>query len=382
MNSDSKFISRLSLFVIIYFVLVSCLHFFSFRPLWLDENLLFNNLEFLSLGQMFGPFKHAQAFPRVYFVLVKFLAESLNYSVAVLRFVPFCAMVAAFFMWKKVYQVSCGLLKESLFMAFMFAVSFRMVYYAAEFKQYSMDVLVASVFCLYLLKQEELTSDRKYVLLTLLLPFTFVFSYSAIFFMPIVLYNFLFLSERKNMKLLFLVYMVLSILVLAFVYYFDIRHGMEQSALFVYWQDYFIGCSSLGDFFKPLSEGIRNITAWWFGNTATFKRLASVFIPFFLVGLFAEPVSQLRQRKYAISSLGSIGAVVFCELFFLAILKKYPFTGERLTLFFAPIVFYCIVKGVSLCKRNKIIYCVMNVYLCCFLLVCGINTFWAMLTLY
>jgi len=354
-------VDKVLAFVCVFlFVVLAFLHYFSQRPLWGDEQFILNNLKSLSLLEIFGPLKDSQAFPRVYLVIVQFLSKLFNYSVLSLRFLPLICIFAAFFIWKKIYKQALAGPWLKLLALFSLSSSYYFSYYAAELKHYSMDVLVVAIFCLYLGYQRRLTRDepsKMFTVATLILPFTLFFSYVGFLLFWIVSYNFLFLIIRnKKLIPLAIVYIVSSFLAAVSVYFIDLRYNFSTVALFSYWNDYFVCTDSIYCFFKSFSEGLRKLATWWFGNIDLLKRGASFVIPFFVISMFAYGFKSLKENKYHIWSLDSVGLVIFLELLMLGILKKYPFTGERITLFFAPLVFYFIIKGISSLQRVKIVY--------------------------
>ncbi|MCK5632286.1 hypothetical protein KAH94_00895 [bacterium] len=138
----------------LFFVCMCLFHYFSQRPLWEDEIYVYNNIKSHDFAELFGVLDHTQSFPRVYLVIIKFFAEFFNLHALALRFLPLIMMLAAFFIWLKLYRHS---LKDShlVFLAVLsFACGYRLIYYAGELKPYSMDVLVVALFSLFFLRQK------------------------------------------------------------------------------------------------------------------------------------------------------------------------------------------------------------------------------------
>ena len=152
--------------------------------------------------------------------------------------------------------------------------------------------------------------------------------------------------------------------------------------LYSAWNDYFLCTDSLYCFMKSFTEGLRRLSVWWFGNSSFFRRAASFFIPFFVFSLFAYGIKSLRVHKFRLWDLDALGFIIFLELFVLGIMKKYPFTGQRITLFFAPFVFYLIVKGINSLNSKKALCMSLRVFYACFLLVCSLNSLLVYLKLY
>lgn len=286
-------------------------------------------------------------------------------------------------MWFKIYRDRLSLRFNFLLVLFSFVSSYQLVYYAAELKQYSMDVLVVGLFCLYLHYQQKF-ADKKptlnFVIFTTILPLFIFLSYASLFVFWIVIVNFL-LNIRKNKDLFYLatVYILLSAACLFLVYRIDIRYSLSENCLFDYWQDYFLSTDSIYHFIRSFGEGLQRLVVWPFGNELIIKRIGSFFIPFFLLALF---MPGLGKKKSGIYTVDALGPVIFLELFVLGVMKKYPFTGERITLFFAPIVFFMIVKGINFFKKYLPLYVFFSVFCLAFLIVTSFNTLLKFLEFY
>jgi len=371
---------------ILWFIFLCILHYLSARPLWLDENFIFGNIKTLKTTQLLGPLKNSQAFPRIYLIIIKIFSQRFDYSVFSLRLFPLISMICAFFIWAKIYKEAFFNKWHFLMVLFSFAGSYSLSYYAAELKPYSLDLLVVGIFCLYLIDQERLVdraSWKLFTIVTLMLPITLFLSYASFFVFWIVIYNFL-LLVKKNRKVLPLLigYTAISLSFVIFVYFHDLRHGLATPALFNYWNDYFLCSDSFYCFIKSFGEGLRKLSVWWFGNSAFFRRVASPFIPIFVLSMVIYGIGAIKKCKLKLLTIDAIGLVIFLELIILGLLKKYPFTGERITLFFAPFVFYFIVKGINSFRSNKPLYVGFNIFYIVFFLACNINSFLAHLKAY
>ncbi len=369
-----------------WFVFLCFFNYLSPRPLWLDERLILENIENSTAKEILGPLKNSQAFPRIYLILIKIFSRGFNYNIFSLRFFPLLSMLAAFFVWARVYKDGFSAQAYFLLALFSFSSSFHLSRYAAEFKPYSMDVLVVGIFCSYLIFQKRYRDKQPSLLLvatTLLLPFSLFFSYGSFLVFWLVTYNFLpMIKSSGKMLLLAAAYTFMCLLFFSLVYYFDLRHSLNEPGLITYWQDYFVCTDSPYCFFRSFGEGLRKLTVWWFANTDLSRRVASFFIPFFVFSVFGYGIKSLRENKYGLSSINTLGLVVLLELLILGILKKYPFTGERITLFFAPFVFYFIIKGLGFFKKLKPLYFGLFAFYAIFLFGCGLNAFFTYLKLY
>jgi len=357
--SKENFIKKLILLASIWFIAVCAIHLFSQRQLWHDEARIEYNLKELSGSEIFGPLLEGQVFPRLYLSSIQKIATSFDYNLISLRILPFIFMIAGFIFWLKIYQQEKFPSLQHLLIVFSWAASYYLIYYAAELKQYSCDVFVAAMFTLFLYKQRQSSEEKQIVpceKLSILLPISLLFSYIGFFFVWIPLYNFIISikDNRKNLNLTVLY--SLSIILFGFLaYYFDIR--FYKGTVHGYWQDYFISLDSVAGFFKSLTEGINNLMSCWFAEAKIIKRIARFFAIFGLYSIFHFFIVSFRKEKFKIQSVNTLSFILFAELMLLAVLKIYPFTGGRITLFFAPFVLLAIIKGIYLLKKiNPILF--------------------------
>lgn len=287
-------------------------------------------------------------------------------------------MLLSLFVWAKIYKERFSLGWTFFLVLFSFCSSYRLVYYAVELKQYSMDVLAVGIFCLYLNYQQRFEYKKPvidFIIITILLPFLIFLSYSTLFVFWIVIYNFLFIVRKnKNMLTLCIIYTLLSIVFFVFLFIFDLRYGLSERCLFQYWNDYFLCTNSPYCFIKSFGEGLRRLVVWFFGNNSFFRKMGSFFIPFFILSLLVSATRSFKERKFKIYGIDTLGLVIFIELFVLGIMKKYPFTGERVTLFFAPVVFLMIINGINLFEKNKPLYWAFKIIYFTFLIACSLNS--------
>ncbi len=127
------------------------------RSLWLDEASLALNLTSRSYSHLVGRLDFDQGAPFGFLMLEKLAISTLGDSERVFRLLPLLAGIASLFVF---WRVASRFLDQSsalLALAF-FVVLEPFVYYSAETKQYSFDVLVTLV--LVLLFDHALSSDR------------------------------------------------------------------------------------------------------------------------------------------------------------------------------------------------------------------------------
>jgi len=336
-----------------WFVFVCLAHLLSFRPLWLDENSILHNLKDLTGMMIFGPLLESQVFPRLYLFLIQRLAIIFDYHLLSLRILPFVFMVGAFFVWLKIYGKEKLTELQHLLLVFSWSASYYLIYYAAELKQYSCDVFVAAIFVIFLYKQKEIINDKKMSALakiSLFLPILLLFSYVSFLFVWVPLYNFVLMIKDNKKNLYFGIYYLLSLIFfVCLAYYFDIR--FYKGGVHGYWQDYFISLGSFREFFKNIGEGINRLMSCWFQQAKIVKRIARFFAIFGFYSIFHFFIVSFKKERFRIESVNTLTFVLFAELILLGILKIYPFTGGRVTLFFAPFVLFAIIKGIYLLRK-------------------------------
>lgn len=339
-----------------FYILLCTLNLFSQRPLWLDEKFIFNNLKELQPNQLFGPLMHSQAFPRAYLFLIQKLAFIFNFNLISLRILPFLFMIAAFFVWNNIFTKFEGKGTGYLLFILSWCGSYPMTYYSAELKQYSADIFVAAVFTYFILSQrkylEEKNANLFAVLKYLFIPTLILFSYTGFFFILIPAYNLLLSLKRNKNSIFYLIIYVSSALLFFFISYnFDVKYVLSESGLRNYWNDYFISVTTPYEFMKTFTEGLRNLFAGWFLEKKIVIRIMTIFSPFAFFGLVILGCKKLLQDKGRVLTLFSLGLVLFLSLFTAGILRMYPFTGTRVTLFIAIFIFYAIIKSIEIFKK-------------------------------
>jgi len=208
-------------FLVFWFVFICAHHLYQQRPLWNDEEAVFQSVQNFSAKEMFGRELMAfQVFPRAYLFVIQQFARLFDFAIWALRLPSFICMIAAFFLWLKIGRIAIKDRWQYLAFVMSWPAAGLMLYYSAELKQYSMDVLAAALFVLFLYRQEDLSRDKpkQYLLALIFLPVLGLFSHPAFFLAPLPLYNLVVLAmkQRKGWQhlavygLSFIVVLVLS----------------------------------------------------------------------------------------------------------------------------------------------------------------------------
>lgn len=349
-----------------WYVLLCCAHFFYQRPLWNDEECVFQSIKHFSARQMFTEkLLNIQVFPRAYLFLIQRFSRLFDYHLLSLRFFSCVCMLSAFFIWLKVAGYE---FKDRLgYITFVISwpASALLIYYSAELKQYSMDVFAAAIFLLFLYNQEDLEKKwpgKRCTAILVCLPALGLFSYPAFLFAFIVLYNLAlryFRTRQSGPRVLLYTCALLFFGVISYFFDMRFRHTMDVTQGF---DDYFISFASVGDFFKTFQEGTLNLfTKWLVVRPRIIKKISTFFLVFGLLYMFYGFFKNIKREGYYLKSVKTIAFVLFVELFFLGALKKYPFTVLRTSLFFCPVVLLMTVMGIFKLKQiNPVIYALVH----------------------
>jgi len=132
----------LPLFLMGIGVLLRTVQYLSNRSLWLDESSLALNILHRTPRDLLKPLDTSQGAPPAFLWLEKFAVATFGPSEFSLRFFPFLFGVLSVFVF---YAVAKRWLRSSAMTValFFFATSGALIYYSAEVKQYSTDVLFA-----------------------------------------------------------------------------------------------------------------------------------------------------------------------------------------------------------------------------------------------
>ncbi|MBF0531615.1 MAG: hypothetical protein HQL23_00795 [Candidatus Omnitrophica bacterium] len=346
------------------FLLIAAAHLFSNRHLWEDEWYVYRNIGWHSYGRLFKVLDPVQSFPRIYLALIKYTAGLFHFSAVALRFPSFLCMIGAAGLWIGIYRRELPSLSARLTAGLLFVASYRLTYYAAELKPYSMDVLAAALYALYFLrwKNPGAPAPRQELLWVVALPFLMFFSYAALIFAWIVPAHLLWKKFIRQQDASLFFYAAVSFLAVSVCFYWiDLRFSITTPGL-DYWHSYFVRVDSLGGFLSSFGEGAKRLATAWWGTTKALPRAASPFVALAYYTLFRRGWNAFKANGFTVNRVESLGLLVFAALFVLGIFHKYPFTGERLTLFFAPFVCYYLAWALEDLRQCRTMYCIMSAY--------------------
>lgn len=328
-----------------WYIILIGVHFFNQRPLWNDEECVLRNITQLSPRDLFSrTLLSDQAFPRSYLCIIQQFSQHWDYSRLSLRLFPFLAMLCAFMVWLRIGFLSWTLPVDRLNFILCWTASVPLIYYAAELKQYSMDVLAASVLVYLLMKISTRHLSASWLCL---FPLFGLFSYVSLFlaFVP--------LCVMRLKKQVLLTYLGVCVAVMGGVWLLDVRHS-ATGLLEIYWHDYFISFASLLEFFKTFGEGINNLISRWFVEIPkSYRAMARVFGAIGLAYVVWEGIKDFRNRTSV--SVAKIALIIMLELIILGALRKFPFTVPRMSLFFAPMLMFGIVEALAWARQRSLL---------------------------
>ncbi len=348
----------LTLTAIAWYLLLITVHYFNQRPLWNDEACVLANIQNLRPREILSqPLTHVQQFPRLYLLLIQKISAAWDRSLLSLRFLPFVFMSTAFLVWLRLAGDVLQKERDHLTFVLCWAASMPLIYYAAELKQYSMDVLAVGLFLLFSTRQQKIKAENPsvYPVLLALLPLLGFFSYAIFLMFVFPLFNSLRLQGPKKNNVL--IYLSSCVTVIALVYWFDMRIG-NGAALREYWHDYFISFASVGEFFKTFGEGVNNLVSRWFSDFPKWVRMpARFFMAFGFVYMILGFRKAFKKDGQMFIAVGTVALVVFIELALLGALKVYAFSVPRTSLFFCPMLLLLTVQALGIVReRWKYVY--------------------------
>lgn len=348
---NNKFLIRVVFLALIaWYISVCLLHYVGQRPLWNDEVAVFSSIQVLKPAEFFTePLRMVQVFPHVYLFLIQFFCGFFDNSILSLRFLPFVCMMAAFGLWQRIARKELTHPSEYLTFLLCWCASVPLIYYSAELKQYSMDVLVSALFVWFLYNQERLRSlnTGRYGIILTLLPLTVFFSYPAYFFLMLPLWNLCLDLKSDRMQGKYIAAYLISVCVcVAVSYQIDIRLRPVEIVTGGF-GDYFIATDSLKNFFQTFGEGVNNLFSRWFVELPKiFRKTARIFMLFGFIYMFIGFFKNIQQRKGRFVSIPTIAFVVFLQLAIAGAMHKYPFGVPRTALFLCPMLLVLTVQGI------------------------------------
>jgi hypothetical protein len=332
--------------IICFGILLRITQYLSNRSLWVDEAMLALNIIHRSLPELLSPLDYNQGAPIGFLIAQKLFVEIFGTSEYALRLLPLLCGIISLFLFVRVAKEFVE--PKSLIVATgLFAISYKLIFYSSEVKQYSSDVAVALVlYSVTLYIQNAGLSAARSLVFGMIGAFGIWFSHPATFVVAGIggtLSGSLAHNKQWSKLLLLMNAGLLWAVSFGALYLISLHSLSQNSELLNYWSYGFMP-------FPPKSVADLR----WFDKTffEIFKEPlgllpASIAAVTFLIGGLSMAIE--KKDKFFLLAAPIMFALLASGL------QSYPFTG-RLLLFAAPFIIVCIAEGVmrvGLLVRNK-----------------------------
>ncbi len=287
---------KVAWFIIIFAIAIR-IYIFSFdKSLWLDEAALALNILDRNFLELFTPLIYAQSAPPLFLILVKLSTLFFGNFEYVLRFIPFMmslgSVIAFYYLLEYLFKNNNKVIMAVTL--FLFSINFPLLYYTAELKQYSSDVLfVILAFLFYFKYFKDLTPKKEIVFgfLSIIFP---LFSFGSIFaFCSLAI-----LSFAKKLKkdkgscgsFIFPMIFTLGLIIEYFLFFKNLNPTMN---IYKYWVPYFINFDILKGvkifiyifqyYFYSFYTALCAIVLFVLGSIYLFKNKRDIFYSFMLM---------------------------------------------------------------------------------------------------
>jgi hypothetical protein len=308
-------------------ILLSLLQFLYNRSLWLDEAKLALNIIHKSSLELLQPLDYNQVAPILFLQIEKFFSTLLPNTEYGLRIFPLLCFWASMCLFYKIIRIRLHNIYAVILALSLFVFNGKLLYYSSEIKQYMSDVLVLLFLFYTLLKEYKKERNRFYVLGIAGVIAIFLSNVTPIILFTCgiyLLYNDFFITRKKRILSLFLVFAAWMI-AFAVCYYFFIYEHPTRDFMISYWTNYdpsFLPHNSVSDFYFFLYNNFVEIYSLF--------RPETLLIIFSIVGI----ISLVWRKKIGMAIL--VCTPILLHLF-LSTLKLYPF-DTRLILYTFPCI--------------------------------------------
>ncbi len=223
-------------------VALQLFHYFSNRSLWIDEASLALNLIHRNFAELLQPLDHNQVAPVLFLWIERLFVELFGPGELALRLFPLiCSILAMPLMYLLAKKLS-GDINTAITALFILSLSPLMIYFSAEVKQYSIDVLCTlSLGYFYADYISGIRTNRKILTITIInVLFIFLSNITVILLTAVYLYFlFEFIRNRKiEWKPVFSGLISGSVF---FIYYLIFIHGHPSQAYMLdFWHNSFM----------------------------------------------------------------------------------------------------------------------------------------------
>jgi len=302
------------------------------RSLWLDEAWVANAIIQPNLSEVV---RQSLTAPLFFVLSIHYLTLVLGKTEFVLRLLPFVFGFGTLILFALLIRKITGR-AATLLTLLGLSFSFQFIHYSKELKQYS-GAMFFTLLLIYFCEKILLSNQNKdWILFSLFCVLGVGFDHSLLFIVPTVfLVLFLNFNVKQNWRKL----IYSGIFVSAFSILFFSFHTLSQisnniGAIQKYWLSHYPHLFSLSSF------------ANWF--VSSFERMFYYFgLPFFPVSLLVVILGLSLFYKKSKKRYFLYIILPFILVLTASFLRRYPFGGIRLMLFFAPLLYLGFGKGLD-----------------------------------
>lgn len=323
--------------VIYYFFIITIIFFGIYwrmrlylvkAPFWIDEIMLGLSFTDRDLSGMFLPLEADQKAPPLFLCLVYGLVKLFGFNEYIFRLVPFVSSVSAVFLFfiflKQHIKNKLGILIGM----FLFSTCIPLIYYSAEFKPYSCDLLICLILLLsYKYIQLKELSFLRVFLYSIVSIGLVLFSFPCMFIIPAIIFAKSLEEKKFNFKTIFIFLGILAAGLYLYLYDRDVVKYMK----FFWCGEFQQGCIELS--FKYFAYYLVNSCQFFIYN------FNPKFIIFFLLMPFTGLYILYKNNK----SFARLIVILFTLIISASVLEIYP-SKNRLILYTVPVFIFLIVK--------------------------------------
>ncbi len=306
------------------------------RSIWLDEAKLALNIldrDYLGLTQ---PLDSGQVAPVLFLWIEKLSIQLFGANELTLRLLPLIAFLLAIILVVKVTKLLTNNNMFTWYTTALFCLSPRLIYYASEVKQYSIDVMVILLLYYVFFKPYKTKSTKHLVLITVGVLSLFISNITVLVLFVLGCYTLVF--EKEKIKSLVLPSLFWVTAFIAYYVLFIYKHPSAE-LMTRYWQFAFMPSNPFSvDFWSWLWQTFKTIFTYLLGFVAHY------YIYMLMLGLYVFSVAaMLKKRAYKLCFLVVFPIVLHLIL---SALKLYPF-ASRLVLYQVPLYLITIGYGLN-----------------------------------
>lgn len=304
------------------------------RSLWADEASLAYNLANRNFATLTQKLDYEQGAPIGFLFIEKLFVILLGNQDQVMRLFPLIAGIIAIYLFYRIAQVH---IKGGMLAVFLFAISWSLIYYSSELKQYSSDVMIALLLVFLAIRcLKEGVQARDFLLLGVSGAVGLWISHPSAFVLAGIGLTLFIAAITKNPRVpvRWLVGLgALWLLLFEVEYLVSLRHLIADDYLQSYWQKAFMPL-------PPWENRAWFVRTYYSTLSTSMGRADLLWILAFPLLMVIGTLSLFyRERNIAILIVSPIFLTLFASA-----LQKYPFK-DRFVLFLIPFMMLLVAEA-------------------------------------